>query len=103
MTTARHRKPTTASGGNVNLLDKIRNLNSASTKRSVRTAIDVALGFLATIAVIVPLLSDLGVPVESETKIAGIVVAATLVISKVKNKLEELGFLPAFMKDTEQH
>lgn len=74
-------------------------LNSASTKRAIRTAFDVALGVLAVVAVVVPSLHQFGVSVHNEAVIAGLVVSATAVISKVKNKLEELGYLPAFLKD----
>ncbi|TCC19970.1 hypothetical protein [Kribbella sindirgiensis] len=82
------------------MLDK---LNSASTKRAVRTGFDVALGVLAVVAVIVPSLHQFGFSVDNEAAVAGLVVAATALISKVKNKLEELGYLPAFLKDTEVH
>ncbi|GAB3830245.1 hypothetical protein [Kribbella italica] len=95
---AEHRKPTlsdTLIGGNT-VLKKI---SSTSTRRAVRTGIDMALGVLAVIAVIVPMLHEFGVSLESEAYVFGLVLAATTLISKVKNKLEDLGYLPAFLKD----
>jgi hypothetical protein len=79
----------------------LKSLTSTSTKRAVRTGIDVALGFLATVVLLVPMLSDLGVSVDNEAYVLGLVVAATALVSKVKNKLEDLGYLPALLKDDE--
>lgn len=96
--TGRHRKtnPTTTGGITV-----YRKLTSASTKRAIRTGFDVALGILAVLAVIVPSLHEFGLSIDNEAYLGGLVLAATTLISKIRNKLEDLGFLTAFLKDNE--
>lgn len=70
---------------------------SDSTRRSIRTGFDVLLGVLAVAAIIVPSLSGFGVPTDSVALWMGYVIAATAVISKVRNKLEDLGLIPALL------
>ena len=94
----RHRKTNPNPTGGTTVY---RNLTSASTKRAVRTAFDVALGILAVLAVIVPSLHEFGLSIDNEAYIAGLVLAATTLVSKIRNKLEDLGYLPAFLKDNE--
>ncbi len=91
---AEHRAPTLIRS----ILNGDVSLFNPSTRRAIRTGIDVALGFLAVVAVIVPSLHEFGISVTGEAKVLALVVAATAVISKVKNKLEDLGFLPKVLK-----
>jgi len=71
---------------------------NASTRRAIRTAFDVALGVAAILLIVVPSLSEFGVNPDSEAAILGMVVAATAVASKVRNKLEDLGVIRAVLK-----
>ncbi|MFC0622804.1 hypothetical protein [Kribbella deserti] len=71
---------------------------NASTRRAIRTGFDVALGTLLVLTVIVPSLSDFGVSSDDEAKVFALVVAATALVSKVRNALEDLGVLPAVLK-----
>lgn len=69
-----------------------------STRRSLRTAFDVAVAVLAVATVVVPLLGSFGVSTENVIAWTGMVATATAVVSKVRNKLEDLGILPAVLK-----
>jgi hypothetical protein len=69
-----------------------------STARAIRTGFDVALGILAVALVAIPFAGDFGVPTEHTGAAVAYVVAGTALVSKVRNKLEELGGIPAVLK-----
>lgn len=69
-----------------------------STARALRTAFDVAAGVLAVALVAIPFAGEFGVPTENTAAALGYVVAGTALVSKVRNKLEELGWIPAVLK-----
>lgn len=69
-----------------------------STKRALRTAFDVMAGLLAVAFVVVPLLREFGMDADTVKEWSAYVVAATALVSKVRNTLEELGWIPAALK-----
>lgn len=72
---------------------------NASTRRAIRTGFDMVMGALAVLLIVIPSLGQFGVSVDDSAAILGMVVTATAVLSKVRNLLEDLGVIPAILKD----
>jgi hypothetical protein len=65
-----------------------------STRRAIRTGIDSIVGILAIALVVIPTLGAFGVNADNVAAWTAIVVAATATASKVRNQLEDQGWIP---------
>lgn len=66
-----------------------------STRRSIRGLFDLIPAILAAIAIMVPVL---GLPATQVAKIGAFVGALTLALTKLRNALEDAGYIPAVLK-----
>ncbi len=69
---------------------------SDSTRRAVRTVLDVLPGVLAALIVLVPVLD---LPAETVAKVGAVVAAVTVASAKFRNVLEDAGVIPALLKE----
>lgn len=70
-----------------------------STKRAIRTAFHLIVGVVTAIPVVVAIITaNLSVGAEV-TAILGTVVATSVTVSKILNALEEMGLIPAWLRD----
>ena len=67
-----------------------------STKRTLRTVVQVLLGACAAVAIVVPII---GAQFDQAAAVGGIAVAAAGVVTKVMNALESARIIPAWLKD----
>lgn len=66
-----------------------------STRRAVRTTLDLIPGVLAALLVLVPVLD---LPAETVAKVGAVVGAVTLACAKLRNAAEDAGLIPALLK-----
>jgi hypothetical protein len=66
-----------------------------STRRAIRTVLDVVPAILAVLVVAVPLLD---LDAETVAKVGALVGAVTVALAKVRNALEDSGAIPALLK-----
>lgn len=69
---------------------------SESTRRALRTTYQGVLAALVVVPVLAGALAGVGVP--ELAKVAGVLVAAIGVVSKVVNAAEDAGIVPAWLK-----
>jgi hypothetical protein len=66
-----------------------------STRRAIRTVLDVVPAVLAVALVAIPLA---GLDPETVAKVGALVGAVTVALAKVRNALEDSGAIPALLK-----
>lgn len=66
-----------------------------STRRAIRTALDLIPAILAALLVLVPVL---GLDAETVAKAGAVIGAITLALAKIRNALEDAGLIPALLK-----
>lgn len=66
-----------------------------STRRAIRTALDLIPAVLAALAVLVGIFD---LPAETVAKVGVVVGAVTMLCAKVRNALEDGGYIPALLK-----
>lgn len=67
-----------------------------STRRTIRTVVQVLLGACAAVAIVVPII---GAQFDQAAAVGGIAVAIAGVVTKVMNALESASIIPAWLKD----
>ena len=67
-----------------------------STKRTLRTLVQVLLGACAAVAIVVPII---GAQFDQAAAVGGIAVAIAGMVTKVMNALESARIIPAWLKD----